>query len=182
MKIGKTTSSFLFLLGLAIIGLGANYAAFVFIKRANLKISEQSNIAEISKGRVSGLFGREKNDVRAQIIKLHSRVLSEDGAVSFLESIETYAKDHEVELKIDSVTIDPPVDPANPGLTETLRLRLEGEGSWQNINELIFYLEHLPYKSSFESVALSKLESSWRIRAELTVLKAGPVLKVFNEL
>jgi len=182
MKSKNTTSTFLVFIILVVVCVGLNYAGYVFLKRANLKIITETESLKSAEKKSAELFGKGDNDIRAQIAELNSRIINSDQAIDLIENIEKLAKEESVELEISSVAIDPPVDPEIKTLTENLRVRFEASGSWQKINEMIFYLEHLPYRVSFENVALSRVFSkedtesstgllSWRLRGELLVLK-----------
>lgn len=185
MKPKKFQGAFLFFIILTIVCIGANYAGFVFLKRANLKIANADVARSVSERKSAELFGREENDVRSQILKLNSFVANADQSIGLIEDIEDFGRSNNIKLEINSVTIDPPVDPEIKTLTETLRLRFEASGSWQKITEMIFYMEHLPYRATLENVALAQTSSvvdgelsdnqqnlpEWRFRGELLVLK-----------
>ena len=176
MNLNKTTTTFIVFAGAAVAGIVLNYAAFIYIKRANLQIFQDKDAAMLLQGRNSELFGKGENDVRAQVAELNTRIVDVDKAIVLIEDIESFAKINDLVLEINSVATDPIADPASQPLTEILHLRFEVQGSWQKINEFIFYLEHLPYRGALGSVAFSRsgtIETvpKWRLRADFLVLK-----------
>lgn len=168
-------------IGLAIVALllaGANYWAFSFIRGENMKASELRADAAAFGERNAALFGTGENDVAAQINELQSHVLTADDSVAFIESLEARAKQFNTVFEIKSVTIDPPTDDNKNNLTENLRLNFEASGEWEAVAQLIFALEHMPYRVVIENATFYRLDSGkslgpahWRVRAEFTVLK-----------
>lgn len=158
---------------------GVNYWVFSFIKAENVRASEVRVDAAASGERRAALFGEGDNDVAAQIAALNTYVLAvDDEAVAFIEDLEARAKEFNTVFEIQSVAIDPPTDDTKNNLTETLRLNVEVTGLWESVAQLLFALEHAPYRVVISRAAFSRLEGEetaagarWRVRAEFTVLK-----------
>lgn len=168
-------------IGLAILALllaGANYWAFSFIRGENIQASELRADAAAFGERNAVLFGAGENDVVAQMNELQGHVLTADDSVAFIEDIEARAKQFNTVMEIKSVTIDPVTDDTKNNLTETLRLNFEASGEWEPLAQLIFALEHMPYRVVIENGTFYRLDNGkslgparWRVRAEFTVLK-----------
>lgn len=182
MSTHKTKTILIGLLVAALVLVGLNYWAFSFIKAENMEASELRVDAAASGERRAALFGQGEHDVAAQIAELNTHVLAaDDDAVAFIEDLEARAKEFNTVFEIQSVAIDPPTDDTKNNLTETLRLNVEATGLWESIAQLVFALEHAPYRVVIERAAFSRLEGvqsaagpRWRLRAEFTVLKQKP--------
>lgn len=178
----KARNIALLLVLLALVLAGVNYVVFLFIKHKTITVSEMKADAAAYDERQRQLFGSGSNDVTAEIATLKSHILGPEESVSFIEKIESRAKEIGLAFEISSVGIDPVTDENKENLTETLRMSIEATGSWQQIMNFVFDLEHMPYQVVVENAAFSQREGEtgkgrtvrapqWRLRAELTVLK-----------
>lgn len=178
----KARNIALLLILLALVLAGANYMAFLFIKHKTVTASEMRADTAAYDERQRQLFGTGSNDVAAEIAALKSHVLDREGSVAFIESIESRAKELGLSFEISAVNIDPVTDENKENLTETLRMDVEATGSWQQLMNFVFDVEHMPYRVFIENAAFSQREGEtgkgrtvrapqWRLRAELTVLK-----------
>lgn len=167
----------------ALVLVGVNYWVLTFIKAKNVRASEIRVDTAASDERRAVLFGTGDNDVASQIALLNTHVLgADDDAVAFIEDLEAKAKEFNTVFEIQSVAIDPPTDETKDNLTETVRLNVEVTGLWESVAQLLFALEHAPYRVVVSRAAFSRLEGTesvagarWRLRAEFTVLKQKPI-------
>lgn len=103
--------------------------------------------------------------------KLTGYSVAREGAVSFIELLETAGKNTGASVSIESVsTANVPDSTA----LETLRLTLNATGSWRAVIRFLGLLEFLPYEARIEQVVVSKPPQGgepWRINLALYVLK-----------
>lgn len=104
--------------------------------------------------------------------KLALYTVGRDGAVSFIELLETIGNDIGVRVVIESATTkELTLFPQN----EELRLTLTATGTWSAVVRFLGLLELLPYKAKVEQVVVSKTppltRDPWRADFSLTIVK-----------
>lgn len=197
MKILSTKTILIAAIILTLVLIGLNYFFFMEIKNINTRTSLSMNDVEMYKKEQESLAGRNGiAEIASLVEKVNSYFVGKDGVVGFIENIESEARSEGLVLLIRSVGTENfggASDEESVGATkEVMRLKLEARGSWQGNMEFISFLEHLPYKVSFESVGISRsldgenaggssatagsgtvvtASPEWRSRIELTVLK-----------
>jgi Tfp pilus assembly protein PilO len=88
------------------------------------------------------------------ITQIDTYFIPSDGAVTFINMLETLGKQSGVKMSIDSVNVTQ--DPAvAKDFKQTLHLRLITDGSWLNTFALLSTIENLPYRIEFEQVSLT---------------------------
>ncbi len=89
----------------------------------------------------------------SDIDHLISRIVATDGAVSFIEMIESLARERNLTINVDSVNTTPTA--SHSDAFELLTLNLEVEGGWANNQHFLAELETLPYNVSLKAVSFS---------------------------
>lgn len=122
--------------------------------------SKNKKIASIE----SEIAGQNEKDVKLQFIgklleetkekrELVSKTfLNSDGAVSFIEEMERLAKNNNVSINIDSITIDKNFS----NNKEKINLRIKADGSWKNLYKFFGLLESLSYNIDISRISWSK--------------------------
>ncbi len=88
------------------------------------------------------------------ISQIDSFFISPDGVVGFITFLEKLGKDSGVKINIGSVAVNP--DSKDPkDFKENLKLKLEIEGTWQNVVYFLSRLENLPYRVQFDTATIS---------------------------
>jgi hypothetical protein len=98
----------------------------------------------------------ETKDQREKIAKIFVQA---DGSVDFIETVESLGKAAGVKVEIGSVGIDASRNKIGSS-TESFRFSVKTEGGWANVIHLLGLLESMPFKVSFDNVALSKISIS----------------------
>lgn len=94
------------------------------------------------------------SDNKDFISQIDSFFIAPDGVVGFITFLETLGKDSGVAIAIGSVDVNP--DSKDPNdFKESLNLKLEIEGTWQNVLYFLSRLENLPYQVQFDTAAVS---------------------------
>lgn len=107
------------------------------------------------------------------IEKIDSYFIARDGVVSFIEELESLGKETGVILSIGSVSAE--ADPkVKDDFKETLRIRLEASGSWENLFYFLSILESLPYRAQIEQMTLSLAGASDKIPFGSETVKRTP--------
>ncbi len=95
------------------------------------------------------------SETESERMALAQLVLPDESVVEFLSLIESLGKGQGITVKTNSIDVI-----TNKASFETLVLNLEVEGSEQGVLHILQLLEALPYKSSVESVLLSRAGNS----------------------
>lgn len=94
------------------------------------------------------------NENKDFISQIDSFFVAPDGVVSFITFLEKLGSDSGVKINIGSVAVNP--DSKDPNdFKENLSLKLEIEGTWQNVVYFLSRLENLPYRVQFDSATIS---------------------------
>lgn len=94
------------------------------------------------------------NENKDFISQIDSFFVAPDGVVSFITFLEKLGSDSGVKINIGSVAVNP--DSKDPNdFKENLSLKLEIEGTWQNVVYFLSRLENLPYRVQFDSATVS---------------------------
>jgi len=148
--------------------------AFVFfmIRSGNMKISElRSDITTV--------LGREHQlrssrdivlDTELSRAELDSYLISKDGVVDFLESIESFADTARVPVEVRSVEIEPIPSSA---AVHNLSVIIAVEGRWEDVFYFLDLLESQPLSISTSRMNLEKDKEGgvWRLTLDFKVLK-----------
>ena len=131
------------------------------------KVSERA----IAKARHSSLTELTKTleDTKSARESLISRILSENGVVDFLTLIESIEKEQGVQIKTDSLTVEPISE-----VFEKLVINISVSGSYASVVQVLKLLEHLPYQSSIRKTSIGREERStdvWKGMFEISVTK-----------
>jgi|SRR3989344_862 len=89
-----------------------------------------------------------------EIRKLEEFFVPKDGVTEFLSSLESLGRVRGITLTVGSVSVDPKTK-GEASFKETLRIRLETSGVWQETFRFLGALESLPYELNIENVSFS---------------------------
>lgn len=160
------------------------YFIFVDIKQRNEKISELQSKIEVQTKRDQYTISakQEAQDISDNIGKIDKSVIGKDNYVDFIEQVEGMAKKNNLEVSIDSLTLDELPSLADSGMT-TLVIKAKTKGSWIGVYSFVNEIESLPtilrvekmniMYSSDAGVDLKKSNTniSWLCTFEIRVLK-----------
>lgn len=145
---------------------------FAKVKAKNERISALHNKIEAEAAEESFLTSVKTlvNDTVALREKIQGFTVAAEGAVPFIELLESTGRAVGVAVSIESVN---PVALANaPAAVETLRMQVTGVGAWAGVVRFLGLLELLPFEASVEQAVVSIGErDAWRLDATITVLK-----------
>lgn len=114
---------------------------------------------------------------------INDSVVSKEGDVEFIETLETIAKESGLTIEIDSLVLsnDPTLVPDS---VDILKVKAKTKGSWANSYLFLSRLESLPFKLKIDSFGLSNTlaevvlankkvvkNSIWQSVFEISVLK-----------
>ena len=91
------------------------------------------------------------------ISQIDSFFIAPDGVVNFITSLEKLGRESGVGVNVSSVAVAPDAKVAND-FKESLKLKLDVSGSWQDVLHFLSRIENLPYRVQFDgaSVTLQK--------------------------
>lgn len=175
MKTKSSLKKILFMFVLPLIPiLWLYYIGFNNIKLKSQNISEmQYNLSNIT--RQSQYMNTVAFDVANSgsfIARIDNMIIAKDDDVSFIEKIETTAKNSGLGIKIDSLSVeDIPSqnkDNTSSNLT-TLKVKITTNGSWQKTYNFLTELESLPFIVHIDKFALNNSSDT-----AIGQLKTGP--------
>lgn len=144
---------------------------FAKVKAKNERISALHNKIEAEAAEENFLTSVKTlvNDTAVLREKIQDFTVAAEGAVPFIELLESTGREVGVAVSIESVN---PVALPNATAVETLRMQVTGVGAWAGVVRFLGLLELLPFEVSVEQVAVSIGEKdAWRLDATVTVLK-----------
>lgn len=97
------------------------------------------------------------NDTKDDFGQIANFFIQPAGSVEFIEKVESLANIAGVKMEIKSVGIDVAKNKTSSS-TESFRVSLKTEGLWANNMYLLSLLESIPYKLTFDSINLQKME------------------------
>ncbi|MDO8623741.1 MAG: hypothetical protein Q7R54_00045 [bacterium] len=150
-------------------------ALFAQMKAKNEHVSELANEIEAGSSAEQALHSVKTVVSETALLrgKLQGYIVPKDGAVPFIELLESTGRDAKVTVTI--VSVEEP-ELAGREDVDTLRITLRGAGSWREITRFLGLLELLPVESKVEQVTIShggqEESRPWAIDATVTALKA----------
>lgn len=131
---------------------------FMDIKQAERDISLKLSQIKLETQREERLRSIKNlmNETKNQREKIANFFVQSDGSVEFMETVESLGEITGVKLEIESVGIDSSKNKTGSS-TESFRLSVKAEGLWANVIHLLSMLENMPFKVSFDNVALNKI-------------------------
>ena len=156
---------------LLIVSVGACVLFFYRVTEQRVLLQNKVSERAVAKARQSSLTELTKTleDTKVARESLISRILSENGVVDFLTLIESIEKEQGVEIKTDSLTVEPISE-----VFEKLVVNISVTGSYTSVVHVLKLLEHLPYQSSLRKVSIGREDRSanvWKGMFELSVTK-----------
>lgn len=154
----------------------AGWYGFLFaeVKAKNENVA--SLLESIEADTAAGNTLHAKKDLVADTASLREelalRIVSKEGAVPFIELLETAGASVGARVSIESIRAN---ELSGSPTAEELELSLRITGTWASVVRFVGLLELLPYKAEVHQVLISRTESSlgrpWEARASLTAVK-----------
>lgn len=167
MKEANTTLRLVFLSVLALALLGFLGFGFYRLWMENQETARLTNLFEEA-GKKEAANQRAlqiRESALAEVTAFEAIALASQNLVPTIESIEDAGRSLGLTTKIASV------EEGEAGSSnQAVKIVVESSGSWRGNFTLLKALESLPQRIKIESASLSKSESSWRSRIELTLL------------
>ncbi len=148
------------LLLLNIVAVAGCFFMFYIISETNGKISAMTSEVDFyleQEETVSSLDSLLK-DVSLQAEKMTSYFVSSDGIVDFIEEVENLASENDLSFDVSSVEISPGSD----DFVETLIVKVDARGSWEDMYYFLAALEYLPFKLNIKTINLMEIQPSLR--------------------
>lgn len=171
-RISKELLAVTILLNLAAIG----WYGFLF---AEVKAKNENTSNLMSRIRTETAEGNTLHSKKALVAEtaslrgeLASYLVAREGAVSFIEFLETTGDEVGAQVTVESINTHELTQSAQ---AEELKLALQVTGTWPAVVRFLGLLELLPYKTDLHQVVLSRAdpprEDSWQATVLVTVLK-----------
>ncbi|MEI6843233.1 MAG: hypothetical protein WCK48_01860 [bacterium] len=131
------------------------YFVFLDIKSKNENTSVLRNNLSYQIGKQQYMAEMQKTikNSNSDISQISSMIVSKDGDVAFIESLENSARKNGLDIKIDSLTFDDNANLSAGGLT-SLRVKATIKGSWLGTFTFMNELESMIYKVRVDTFAL----------------------------
>lgn len=163
----------------------AMYFVYAEIRSKNEKVSTVEQDLSQKNTRYDYLLSMQKlvKDSEADIKKIDDSVVAKSGDVAFIEQIESLAKNHNLNISIESLnlTSDPKLE--NTSIA-TFKIKASVDGLWSDIYMFTSEIESLPIKVKINKFSLKNkdeipsdrtkavgLGKSWRSSFEISVLE-----------
>jgi Tfp pilus assembly protein PilO len=163
---------------------GIYYVMFAFIKNKNEEVATlQHQLTDQT--RLQGYMasiGKTITVSSSDIEYLNNSIVSQDGDVSFIEDLEKMGHSHDLDISINSLSLDEDTVLVSKGLV-ALKIKLRTVGTWANSYMFLSQLESLPTIIRFDSYAISRSSDGgdpkkktpgstlWQATYEIRVLK-----------
>ena len=146
----------LIVLNLAVFG--ACFYLFANIKKTDEVVSDRLIQIEsgIKKEESLRSIKNLMDDTKKERERIADFFIEPNGAVDFIEMIDSLGIIAGVKLEVESVGVEA-LKSETDADSESFRLSLKTKGSWDNIMHLLSLLESLPYQISFESARFQKI-------------------------
>jgi len=137
---------------------------FWSIKEKNEQISQLTNEANRNTQTDTALRGIKSalNNNKNSVVQVDSYFIPKEGVVDFINTLDTLGKESGTTLVIGAVSTEEDRTEAN-SFKETLKLRLETSGSWQETYYFLSKLESLPYHISINQTTFSLTSATDRM-------------------
>lgn len=162
----------------------AIYFVFNEIRLKNEKIAVVEHDLSEKNNRFDHLLSMQNliSNIEPDIEKLNQSIVSKNGDVDFIESLESMARFYNLSIKIDSLTLvsDPQASSSTP---LTLKLKATTVGSWTNSYLFFSEIESMPFRIKIEKSSIfvnndavvtdttQATNNTWKGTVELSVLK-----------
>lgn len=154
----------------------AGWYGFLFaeVKEKNETASTLSERTEAETAAGNTLHAKEALVAGTKNLResLMSRIIPKEGAVSFIELLESAGTSVGARVSIESIRAN---ELSGSLIAEELELSLRITGTWASVVRFVGLLELLPYKAEVHQVLISRTESSpghpWEARVSLTAVK-----------
>jgi len=154
----KTKKIIIALLVLNLVVFGACFYLFANIKKTDKIVSDRLIQIEsgIKKEESLRSIKNLMNDTKEERERIADFFVQPNGAVDFIEMIDSLGGIAGVKLEVESVGVEA-LKSETDADSESFRLSLKTKGSWDNTIHLLSLLESLPYQISFESARFQKI-------------------------
>jgi len=149
---------------------------FFTIKAKNERISSLTNETEQYLERdtmlrsIQGVLADTKDDLSL----INSYFVSQDGAVDFIETVESVGRQSGIAVSIGSVSVQGGEEESQ-SVGEMLKLGVKTEGSWKNSIYFLELVESIPFKTHLEKASFLTKKGDrsgvWKGEVEFSVFK-----------
>lgn len=142
------------------------FCFYLFTKVKNTEKTASENLAQIEfdfkKNKSLTSVKNLMKDTKKEREQLSRFFVEPNGAVDFIESIESFVKITGVKTEIETVSVEFLKNKKTSNF-EKFRISLKTEGSWNDTIHFLNLLETLPYQTSFDNIKLDQVsnESSY---------------------
>jgi len=154
----KTKKIIIALIVLNLAVFGACFYLFANIKKTDKVVSERLIQIEsgIKKEESLRSIKNLMDDTKKERERIADFFVQPNGAVDFIEMIDSLGGIAGVKLEVESVGVEA-LKSETDADSESFRLSLKTKGSWDNTMHLLSLLESLPYQILFESARFQKI-------------------------
>lgn len=184
MILHLSTKKLLIILSVAdVLAIGAYGYGFNLLLDQNRHVAEAADQVSSFSLKNDNLSSLQSALVNAEqgMKEIDEYYIAPDGAVDFIDIIESIAKNRGLTVSVGSVETSD-VDKDTKDFQEHLVLRLKTEGSWANMGQFLRLIENLPYNAYITEAELTKLDPTgtqnagksparWRGEFVITALK-----------
>jgi hypothetical protein len=166
-KIIAATGILFFILSVVILSV---FARMVSVQKAEfIDLSIAQARAEDHFAGLSALI-RTLDETRVEREGLFAHILKDEDVIGFLNLIESIGKEQNVEITKNAL-IKEKID----GTFEILIMKMDVEGSYDDVMQMLKILEHLPYQSSIVNFRIAKEDREegtvWKSQYDVRVTK-----------
>lgn len=160
--------------------LGLHIFVFIKIKNYNHSIASFENELIVQKDRQEKMFYMNQiiSQNKTEIDLIKNSVVSKNGNVEFIETMESLAKNNNLSIEIQSLSFEPdPILEKNEMVF--FKIKALTKGSWSNIYTFLAQVEALPLSIRVDNMAVvssssdsqNGIKSEWQMTFDIRVLK-----------
>lgn len=152
----KTLTVLLVILALNVAALFFYWFFMEIQKKTNADIvSLEENLAiELAKDKTADSIEQNLKVNEEKISYLKKLFIEKEGVVDLIEDLEEIGRRNNVSVEITDVNIIPPKKEND--YKETLEMKINTGGTWQNVMKYFYELEHMPLVLTFSEINISK--------------------------
>jgi len=163
----------------------AIYFAYSDIRSKNERVFTMEQELLFQNSQYEYLLSMQKvvDGLGPEIYKIDNSIVPKNGDVDFIEDLEKLAKDRNLKIEIESLTLT--ADPKETsGQVTNLKVRAKVEGPWKDSYLFVSEMEAFPFKVKINKLSIigteevvsgagksSILNSKWQTTFEINVLK-----------
>ncbi len=137
---------------------GAYYFVFLSIRKMNEHASTLENEVSAEDNKQTYLASVDKmiRDLNTDISEMDKSIVKSDEDVQFIEYVESTAKDTELDISIDSLSIDTSTNVDSEGLA-IFKIHAKTMGSWKDTYRFLTEIESSQFKIKINKISLAQM-------------------------